>query len=265
MKALSLQLSTMLKKNEYYSFYVLAKFFLNIYLLICTASKQVMSECKKIWLYFKRKRVIDEYLQSHDVRKLQIGSGANPPSGWLNTDLYPQSEKTIFLDATARFPFCDQTFDYVFCEHMIEHISYNEGLRMLGECFRILKRGGRIRLSTPDLKVYLDLFTEVKTDIQRRYVKWISSNWLAKQKIFSENETFILNLVMHGWGHLFVYDFETLKRALTGAGFIDIRQYTCGLSDDDNFKGLEGHGKFIGNVEMNEYETLVLEAMKPSQ
>jgi predicted SAM-dependent methyltransferase len=57
-------------------------------------------------------------------------------------------------------------FDYVFSEHMIEHVSYAEGLLMLRECLRVLKPGGRIRIATPSLEVLLDLYKPSKTPIQ---------------------------------------------------------------------------------------------------
>ena len=34
-----------------------------------------------------RKRRIAGYLRAHEVRKLQLGTGANPYEGWLNTDV----------------------------------------------------------------------------------------------------------------------------------------------------------------------------------
>ena len=87
------------------------------------------------------------YFDYNDVRKLQIGCGGKALDGWLNTDLY--SDDTVsFLDARHRFPFDGESFDYVFCEHMIEHLEYREAVAMLIECFRILKPRGRIRVST---------------------------------------------------------------------------------------------------------------------
>ena len=71
---------------------------------------------------YARKQTVDAYLGSHSICSLQIGTGENPLPGWLNTDLEPTSSTVIFLDALAKFPFEDQVFDYIFSEHMIEHI-----------------------------------------------------------------------------------------------------------------------------------------------
>src|SRR5437867_9832604 len=96
-----------------------------------------------------RGAAIRSYLSSHAVRKLQLGAGTNPLAGWLNTDGYPASFRVLSVDAREPLPFSDETFDYVFSEHHIEHMTFHEGRRMLRECFRVLKPGGRIRVATP--------------------------------------------------------------------------------------------------------------------
>lgn len=227
-----------------------------------TYLQDLMVETKRISYRLQRQAIIKDYFSSQECRKLQVGGGANPFTGWLNTDLTPTAPNTIFLDATEPFPFENGSFDYVFCEHMIEHISYGQALAMLGECFRILKPGGKIRVSTPNLEVYLNLFSEQKNKKQEQYLEWISSNWLSKQNILDKEASFVLNLVMHGWGHIFIYDEKTLKGALEKIGFSEIKKYQCSESEDEHLQKLESHGDFIGNNEMNTYETLILEAIK---
>jgi len=58
-------------------------------------------------------------------------------SGWLNSDIEPKLKGILYLDATQDFPIEDNSFDYIFSEHMIEHITYNDAKRMISECFRI--------------------------------------------------------------------------------------------------------------------------------
>src|SRR5438477_50522 len=80
------------------------------------------------------------------------GAGFNSLPGWLNTDLEPKSASVIYLDAAKPLPFAYSTFDYIFSEHVIEHIPYPQGLSMLKECFRVIKPGGTIRIATPNLE-----------------------------------------------------------------------------------------------------------------
>ena len=114
---------------------------------------------KKLYGYMTRHRKIRTYLHNHSLKKLQLGTSNNPISGWLNTDLLPTSREVVYLDATRPFPFDGEVFDYVFSEHVIEHLEHPSAVSMLHECFRVLKPGGRIRISTPDLRVLIGLLS----------------------------------------------------------------------------------------------------------
>ena len=89
------------------------------------------------------------YLRATPSPRLQIGAGYNMLNGWLNTTLYPFAPGAVYLDASQPFPLPSASFDYVFSEHVIEHIEFEEAALMLSESARILKSGGRIRLATP--------------------------------------------------------------------------------------------------------------------
>jgi hypothetical protein len=38
---------------------------------------------------------------------------------WLNMDILPGGPKVAFMDSTEPFPVPNQTFDYIFSEHMV--------------------------------------------------------------------------------------------------------------------------------------------------
>ena len=235
-----------------------------------------------------RERVIDAYLESQAVRKLQVGAGTNPLPGWLNTDYAPVSDEIIFLDATEIFPFDDQVFDYVFSEHMIEHIPYKEGVFMLREAFRVLKPGGRLRLATPDVERIVSLLSPDKIEAKRRYLEWSAQESLGlyspektrlqihrpewdldhnlMRRTFpdpgSDSACFVVNNFFYSYGHRFLYNASTLRSTMEEVGFVDVRRYQPGESDDDHLRGIESHQRLIGD-EMNRYETMVVEARRP--
>ena len=88
------------------------------------------------------KSIIDGYFSRHQVKGLHVGCGGNLLDGWLNSELSPRTEDILQLNAIKPFPVKGCVFDYVFSEHMIEHVPYCDGVSMLKECYRILKKMG---------------------------------------------------------------------------------------------------------------------------
>lgn len=195
------------------------------------------------------------------MRKLQLGTGSNVLDGWLNTDIHDFTRKNeiVYLDARKPFPFPDTSFDVVFCEHMIEHIDYADGLRCLRECQRVLRPGGRIRISTPSVGRLIQLYDPEPTDLQRRYLRWAVDSFVEDAD--APLPGFVINNFFRAWGHRFIYDEQTLRHALESAGFADIEEQAVAESADERLRGLEHH--MHDAEEFNAYETMVLEARRP--
>ncbi len=186
---------------------------------------------------------------------MHVGAGGKSLKGWLNTDFAPISLSVVPLDITKPFPFSAETFHYIYSEHMIEHLSYNNGIFMLRECFRVLRPAGRIRIATPDLRVIVGLFAAEKTSEQRRYIQSMLDNSLPKLGV--RHECFVLNYMVHN-GHEFVYDAETLQSAIESCGFCNVRFCRTSESDEMHLRGLETRAD-----QDNRFETMILEASKP--
>ncbi|MGQ0620178.1 MAG: class I SAM-dependent methyltransferase [Panacagrimonas sp.] len=204
-----------------------------------------------------RRRIIADYTRG-ETRKLHIGCGHNVMSGWLNSDYYPRNPQVIHLDATKRFPLSDSSFDYVFSEHMIEHVPHAAGLLLLGECNRILKSGGKIRISTPNLRFLVELYAEEKSALQADYIQWASQNYI-KNGIASES--MVINNFVRNWGHQFIYDEKTLRLAMEASGFVDIVPCAINQSEDPVLSNLENEKRMpAGFLQL---ESLTLEGRKP--
>ena len=209
----------------------------------------------------RNKGLISEYLKSQAVKKLQIGAGFNLLDGWLSTDLNPRYDSVVYLDATKRFPFSDGTFDHVYSEHMIEHISWNQGALMLAECHRVLKSGASIRIATPDLKVLIDMYSGARSHEADAYIRWITDTFLNGVQAYKPQ--YVINNSFNNWGHQFIYDAEVLTLALQAAGFENVQQKEIGESDYPHFRNLEMHGQHVEDEAMAKFETMVLEARRP--
>jgi len=158
------------------------------------------------------------------------------------------------------FPIPDDAFDYVFSEHVIEHLEFEESSRMLRECHRILRAGGRIRLATPDLGQIIALYTQPDGGAQRDYIRWIMDNFRSQVGEYSPAHA--INQSFHGWRHKFIYDEATLIKALEDAGFVGVNRVEPGESGDANLRGIEQHGQYVGSEQAMRYETMALEAVK---
>jgi predicted SAM-dependent methyltransferase len=228
---------------------------------IVRALRAGVVDIRELYGFVRRGHQIERYLRNSQVRKLQLGTSNSLIEGWLNTDVLPTSREVVYLDATRRFPFRDNTFDYVCAEHMIEHIEYHDALFMLRECFRVLKPGGKIRMSTPDLRVLVGLFSNEKTAVQNFYVDWMTTKFLPDATFCKE--VFLINNAFRAWGHQLLYDRETIEMTMKKVGFKDIRYYQPGVSDDENLRGIESHGSVMGCEEINQFEAFAVEGDVP--
>lgn len=187
------------------------------------------------------RKIIDKYFKSQKIRKLHIGCGENILKGWLNSDYHPISTQVLRLDATKPFPFKNDEFDYVFSEHLIEHITYPQGLQMLAECYRILKSSGKLRVATPDLLFLIELYRSDKSELQKEYIKCDTDKNIKYAPCYED--TFVINNLMRNWGHKFIYDEKTLRYSLEKVGFTRISKYELSDSDNEELRNLENVGR----------------------
>lgn len=199
-----------------------------------------------------------DYFNKYGVKKLQIGSGINHYEGWLNTDYDSGIPGVLQMDATKVFPFESNVFDYIFCQHMIEHISYQHGQFMLKECLRVLKPGGKVRISTPNLAMVCGLYTPAPNEIQRSYMDWSKATWVPDAP--KASPAFVINNFFRNWGHQFIYDKQTLREAMERAGFQMLQDFALNESEDVVFRNLENEQRLPKGFLA--FETITFEGTK---
>ena len=217
--------------------------------------KRIYISIVKILSLILTKFMIDKYLKNNEIKKLHIGAGNRKIKDWLNTDIGNKSIMPV-VDVTKKFPFNTKTFDYVFSEHMIEHIKYQDGVKMLKESFRVLKSNGKIRISTPDLQFLIDLYSNEKDQLQKDYIEWSCKNYQLTEGSIVE----VVNNYFQSWGHQFIYDKNTIENTLKAVGFTKIEFFKINESNNLELKDLENDKRLPKNF--LQLESLSVEATK---
>jgi len=247
-----------------------------VYLFNRSTRRSIVDPILERWFLFKlrtsRKKQIAQYFANTPLRKLQLGAGINCLPDWLNSEAFvPSSFKLsittdknyIYLDVCQPFPMEDNSVDYIFHEHVIEHLNYHQGHFMLKECFRVLKPGGRVRIATPDLQFFVGLYGSGINAEQRlflkEYVRFNSKVWSHDLNHVRNNEAvFVLNHNFRAWGHQFIYDYATLADALEITGFVETERQAPHKSRDIHLRNLEYRKEIVGIL-----DALIIEARKP--
>ena len=196
---------------------------------------------------------IRKYLRNNQVPKLQVGCGLNFLAEWLNADaMYGD----IYLNAIKKLPFEESSLNFVFCEHFLEHLSLDDGIRFLKDCHRVLKSSGVIRIATPDLERIIDLYFDKNKFVGRQeYAHKILGNP-------SLSPCVLFNNITRFWGHKFCYDKEFIKAILIKVGFANIVFCESGRSNHNELCDVERHGRNWGISWLDSAETLIVEASK---
>lgn len=141
--------------------------------------------------------------------KLHIGCGEVYLKGWVNIDI-DSKKADLVHDLRKSLPFKENSVDFIFNEHFIEHITAKEGVDLIMECRRVLKPGGVVRTATPDLD-YI---------VFRYFFFWKRQPWFKKYGYdWIKTRAEYLNICFYEWGHRHLYNEEELNRRLREAGF----------------------------------------------
>ena len=106
--------------------------------------------------------------------KVNLGRGVSGAKGWHNFDNSP----TIWLsrvpllrrwkriprwpsdvrhvDVIKGLPFEPETVDCIYSSHMIEHSTFGDAVKVLNHCRKVLRVGGVLRITVPDLRIMGD-------------------------------------------------------------------------------------------------------------
>jgi SAM-dependent methyltransferase len=96
-------------------------------------------------------------------RIVELGCGKTPLFDGIRTDIVPDAGLSIKkVDCNSPLPWSDGSFDTVVAIELIEHLNDHE--TFLHECNRILREGGRLFLTTPNMDYWKIRLAKLKGD-----------------------------------------------------------------------------------------------------
>ncbi len=97
----------------------------------------------------------------------------------------------------------------------------------------------------------------LKDEVQSRYIKWHIDNFFPEIGIYKD--IFVINNAFSGFGHRFLYDYETLQNSLRKAGYTYITRCKPGQSGEQDLCGVD----FRARDEMTNFTNLIVEGTRP--
>jgi predicted SAM-dependent methyltransferase len=153
---------------------------------------------------------------------LNLGSG---PRGlndrhWTNVDGFADKNVHFLIDFQRPLPFADNCFDGVFCEHVVEHFTYDGGQALAREVLRVLKPGGCFRVIVPDAEFVMRSYFETPKEL------------IAYRGVAGETPMEAVNdFFRQRYEHQFLYDAVTMDKMLRGAGFAEVVRTPFGMGE----------------------------------
>jgi predicted SAM-dependent methyltransferase len=163
--------------------------------------------------------------------RLNMGCGNHREPGWINADADSPADLKVILRDAEPLPFSNASFDVVFSEHFLEHLSFVDGCHFLRESHRVLRKGGVFRVSCPDLNVIAGMLNASE------------NSWQALARVYESIGDFpegalnmpehVVNWAFYGHGHKHLWSFQQLEYHLDQVGFADIHRMSFGVSNFD--------------------------------
>ncbi len=212
--------------------------------------------------------------------KVNIGSEANVVPGWINYDISPYiilskhkslrkllyalrliskegyefrfPPSVIRRDVRKGLPLPDESVDFIYCSHFLEHLTYQDAIKVLKECHRVLKQKMWIRIVCPDLRLLASKYLEGDLRFFQVSRKDELSYAFIKALSILDERSFLRKFIVPYNIHHYMYDFDSLKSLLVMCGFsrVEKRGFRRGITPD------------IDKLDNRPLESLYVEAQK---
>lgn len=170
------------------------------------------------------------------MRKVQFGCGGNHLEGWENYDWE--------VDITKSLPFADDSIDCILAEHVVEHVSIHDAWNFFEECYRILRKGGIIKIAVPCASQIFRLADQEYFD------------FVAKHGWGAPTRKDAVKSIIFNHGHLTIWERDSLDAIMQCMGFSIIKS-----NPPEELTNILSHHRVIGE-KINNIETISVDCIK---
>lgn len=146
--------------------------------------------------------------------KLHLGCGKTYIPGFIHVDICDYPHIDYKQDISDLSMFESDTVDLIYSSHALEYYDKEEAKEVLKEWYRVLKRGGILRVAVPDFEAIVKVYRKYK-DLDHR---GILGPLYGKMKVDTPDSEKTIY-------HKTVYDFKSLKKILEEIGFKNVHRY----------------------------------------
>jgi SAM-dependent methyltransferase len=177
------------------------------------------------------------------IKRLNWGCGSWTEPGWINADIKDEPGVDISCDILDGLPLDSNDLDYAVSIHSLPEIPYPDLVPALEELRRVLKPGGVLRLSLPDMEKAIAAYQRNDRDYFL----------IPDEDVTSIGGKMIVQLTWYGYSRsLFTFDY--IEELLYKAGFTSVTR--CAYQQTNN------RYPEIVELDNREQESLFVEAVK---
>jgi SAM-dependent methyltransferase len=138
------------------------------------------------------------------------------------------SAKTFYANLLRPFPWSDNAVEAIYLGEILEHFTLEEGQRVLHECYRVLKPGGRLRIRVPDhARFWKNYVDEYECTKQKAREDWSLAHTRWTEMYFDNLCTSRLRCWQSiGHYHKWMYDEISLILLVEAIGFQCVERST---------------------------------------
>ena len=150
--------------------------------------------------------------------RLNLGCGGDRKPDFINIDIAGGDALCDLRDGIPPNVASADSVDYIYTSHFLEHIYDDQVSKLLKSCHDVMRRSGRIRICLPDFRKLinayvtgdLEFFSLLPVGDSKNPISFLE--YCAYQYNGREND------------HKALYDFHKVRKMLSDAGFVNIKE-----------------------------------------